>query len=111
MPETTNAQTTTSTSSTRPKAGSATKTAEFSAAVRDEIIASVKQAQKFTLDAVTTWADVVGKVVPELEVPPYVPERSAVLESLGTAYEMAEELWASQRKFAIDLVSALVPAR
>jgi hypothetical protein len=40
-----------------------------------------------------------------------VPERSAVLESLGTAYEMAEELWASQRKFAIDLVSALVPAR
>jgi hypothetical protein len=24
---------------------------------------------------------------------------------------MAEELWASQRKFAIDLVSALVPAR
>ena len=94
MPETTSAQTT-SAGSTRPKVGSATKTAEFSAAVRDEIIASVKQAQKFTLDAVTTWADVVGKVVPELEVPAYVPERSAVLESLGTAYEMAEELWLS----------------
>jgi hypothetical protein len=111
MPETTNAQATTSTSSTRPKAGSATKTAEFSAAVRDEIVASVKQAQKFTLDAVTTWADVVGKVVPELEVPAYVPERASVLESLGMAFGMAEELWASQRKFATDLVSAVVPAR
>lgn len=111
MPETTNAQTTTSTSSARPRAGSATKTAEFSAAVRDEIIASVKQAQKFTLDAVTTWADVVAKVVPEVPVLPYVPERAAVLESLGTAFEMAEELWASQRKFATDFVSALVPAR
>ncbi len=111
MPETTNSQTTTSTSSTRPKAASATKTAEFSAVIRDEVIASVKQAQKFTLDAVTTWADVVGKVVPEVPVLPYVPERAAVLESLGTAFEMAEELWASQRKFATDLVSALVPAR
>jgi hypothetical protein len=111
MPETTTAQTTTSTSSTRPKAGSATKSAEFSAAVRAEIVASVKQAQKFTLDAVTTWADVVGKVVPELEVPAYVPERAALLESVGTAFEMAEELWASQRKFATDLVSAVVPAR
>ncbi|MGA3218049.1 MAG: hypothetical protein ABSE77_03055 [Acidimicrobiales bacterium] len=110
MPEPTNARTTTSTSSAKPKVTGAAKTAEFSAAVRDEILASVKQAQQFTLDAMTTWVDVMGKVVPELPAFPYVPERAVVVESLGTAFEMAEELLATQRKFATDLVSALVPA-
>jgi hypothetical protein len=104
MPETT------TTTSTRPKAASATKTAEFAAAVRDEVLASVKQAQQFTLDAVTTWSDVIGKVVPELPVLPFVPERAAVVDSFGAVFEMAEELLASQRKFATDLVGALVPA-
>jgi len=102
MPETT-------TTTTKPKATNAAKTAEYSAAVRDEIIASVKQAQQFTLDAVTTWADVVGKVVPELPVFPFVPARAEVVEGLGTVFGMAEELLASQRKFAADLVNGLVP--
>ena len=111
MPETT-------TTTTKPKATNAAKTAEYSAAVRDEIIASVKQAQQFTLDAVTTWADVVGKVVPELpafpfvpELPafPFVPARAEVVEGLGTVFGMAEQLLASQRKFAADLVNVLVP--
>jgi hypothetical protein len=102
MPETT-------TTTTKPKATNAAKTAEYSAAVRDEIIASVKQAQQFTLDAVTTWADVVGKVVPELPAFPFVPARAEVVEGLGTVFGMAEELLASQRKFAADLVNGLVP--
>jgi hypothetical protein len=103
MPETT-------TTTTTPKATDAAKTAEYSAAVRDEIIASVKQAQQFTLDAVTTWADVIGKVVPELPAFPFVPARPEVVESLGTAFGMAEKLLASQRRFAADLVNVLVPA-
>jgi len=108
MPETTNTRTTTN-NSTRPKAAGANP-AEYTAAVRDEIIASVKQAQQITLDAVTNWVDVVAKLVPELPAFPYAPERATVVENLGSAFEMAEELLASQRKFATDLVSALVPA-
>ncbi len=99
----------TPTTSTGPNA-SATKTAEFSAAVRDEVIASVKQSQQFTLAAMTTWFDVIGKVVPELPALPFVPVPSDIVEGLGTVFEVAEELLASQRKFASDLVSALVPA-
>ena len=101
MPETT---------TTKPKATNAAKTAEYSAAVREEIIASVKQAQQFTLAAMTTWAEVVGKVVPELPAFPFVPARPEVVESLGTAFGMAEKLLASQRRFAADLVNVLVPA-
>ena len=102
MPETT--------TTTKPKATDAAKTAEYSAAVRDQIVASVKQAQQFTLDAVTTWADVIGKVVPELPGLPFVPARPEVVEGLGTVFGMAEQLLASQRKFASDLASLLVPA-
>jgi hypothetical protein len=107
MPEPTTS--TRSAGSARPKAN-ATKTAEFSAAIRDEVIASVKQAQQVTIDAVTTWVDVFGKLVPELPALPFVPARSEVAESFGVVFEMAEELLASQRKFASELVSVLVPA-
>jgi hypothetical protein len=99
----------TPTTSTWPKV-TTTKAAEFSAAIRDEVIASAKQAQQFTIGAVTMWADVVGKLVPELPALPFVPARSDVVEGLGTVFEVAEELLASQRKFASDFVSVLVPA-
>ncbi len=102
MPETT--------TTTTPKATDAAKTAEYSAAVRDQMIASMKQAQQFTLDAVTTLSDVIGKVVPELPALPFVPARPEVVEGLGTAFGMAEKLLASQRRFAADLVNVLVPA-
>lgn len=95
--------------SAKAKVGT-TKAAELSTALREEIIASVKQAQQFTLDAVTTWVDVVGKVVPELPTMPYAPARSDVVAGITTMFDAAEELLASQRKFASELVSVLVPA-
>jgi len=48
-------------------------------------------------------------VAPEMPTVPFLPARSDVVEGVGTFFEMAEELLESQRKFAIDLVGALVP--
>jgi hypothetical protein len=103
MPETT---TTTSTKS-KPNAS---KPAELSAAIRDEVVASVKQAQQFTLDAVSTWVDLVGKVVTDPPVVPFAPARSEIVESVGSVFEFTEELLATQRKFAVDLANLLVTA-
>ncbi len=102
---------TSSTSSTTPPKAKASvpKSAEVSAAIREEVVASVKQAQQFTLDAVSTWVDVIGKVAPELPTIPFVPARSEVVEGVGTFFEIAEELLTAQRKFAVDLVGVLVP--
>jgi hypothetical protein len=83
----------------------------LSAAVRDEVIASLSHAQSFTLDVVTTWVDVMGKAVPRFPGLPFAPARSDVVEGLGAVFEVAEELLASQRKFASDLASVLVLAR
>jgi hypothetical protein len=85
------------------------KTFELSSAVREDVVASVKQAQQFTLDAVSTWVDVMSKLAPELPTIPFLPARSEVVEGVGTFFEMAEELLESQRKFAVDLVGVLVP--
>ena len=85
------------------------KTFELSAAVREDVVASVKQAQQLTLDAVSTWVDVTSKLAPELPTVPFLPARSEVVEGLGTFFKMAEELLESQRKFAVDLVGVLVP--
>jgi len=100
---------TTSATSAKPKA-SATKPAEFTAALRDEVVASVKQAQQLTLDTVATWVDVVGKVVTEPPHLPFVPARSEVVESMGTVFDFTEELLTTQRKFAVDLANLLVAA-
>jgi len=97
------------TTSTKTKT-SATKTAPFSATIREEVIASVKQAQQFTLDSISTWVDVVGKVAPELPHIPFVPTRTEVVDSLGSVFEFTDELLASQRKFAAELANLLVPA-
>jgi hypothetical protein len=87
-----------------------TKAGELSEAMREELVASVKQAQQFTLDALTTWVDVVGKVVPPPLAFPFAPARSEVLEGFGTAFDMAQELLTMQRKFASELIDVLVPA-
>ncbi|HUB71569.1 MAG TPA: hypothetical protein VL984_14210 [Acidimicrobiales bacterium] len=85
-------------------------TAKLSATLRDEMIASVKAAQQFSLDAVSTWVDMVGKVYPDLPTVPFVPSRGEILEGLGAGFGTLEEVVALQRKFATDLVNVLVPA-
>jgi len=100
---------TTSATSAKPKAAT-TKPAEFTAALRDEVVASVKQAQQLTLDTMATWVDVMGKVVTEPPHFPFVPARSEVIESVGTVFDFTEELLATQRKFAVDLTNILVAA-
>jgi hypothetical protein len=97
-------------STTSPKArASVHKPAELPAHIREEVVTSVKQAQQLTLDAVTTWVDVIGKLAPDFPTVPFLPARSEVVEGVGTFFEMAEELLESQRKFAVDLVGVLVP--
>jgi hypothetical protein len=108
MPET--GTTTSASAKTTP---TAKKAPEFAEMVRDQVISSVKQTQQLTLDAVETWAGVVGKVIPQLPqlpVSPFLPASSDLSETIGTGFDLAQELLATQRKFAESLLSALVPA-
>lgn len=59
--------------------------------------------------AVAAWTDFIRKVAPRSPRAFLVPARPDVVEGVGAVFEVAEELLASQRKFASDLVGPLVP--
>jgi hypothetical protein len=95
---------------TRTTKTSSTKADEFASVVREQLIGSVKQSQQIALDAVTTWADAVGKVVPQFPTLPFVPPVPELTETIQVTFDVAQELLNAQREFATSLVSALSPA-
>jgi len=100
------------TSSTK---SASTKTEEISSVVRDQVVGAVKQGQQLAIDAVTTWVDAFGKVVPSmpaLSIPglSMLPSTPPMAETVAAAFDVAEELLSAQRRFASELVSVLTPA-
>jgi hypothetical protein len=87
-----------------------TKAGEFAEVVREQLIGSVKQSQQIALDVVTTWADVVGKVIPPIPTLPFVPPVPELNETVQITFDVAQELLNAQREFATNLVSALAAA-
>jgi hypothetical protein len=74
----------------------------------DEALVEVRRAQRFTLDAMAGWRALMGKVVPELPTPPFLPDGAEIAGSLGAVFDLADELLANQRKFVYQLAN-LVP--
>jgi hypothetical protein len=76
--------------------------------VQAEILKTVRRSQDAVVDAIRTWADTVRTITPPM------PELSLPLrdklpkpeELVGNAYDFAEKLLASQRKFAEDVLRA-----
>ena len=74
--------------------------------VQAEILKTVRRSQDAVMDAIRTWADTVRTITPPM------PELSLPLrdklpkpeELVGNAYDFAEKLLASQRKFAEDVL-------
>jgi acetyl-CoA carboxylase carboxyltransferase component len=85
------------------------KAGEVASAVREQFIGSIKQSQQITLDAVNTWADTFGKIVPKLPASPFVPPLPELKETIDATFDVAQELLNVQREFATGLVSALAP--
>jgi len=87
------------------------KVADLSAAAfREDLIGTLKQAQQLTLDAVTTWVDVVSRFGPRFPLLPFTPARPQVVEGVALFFDLTEELLSTERKFASELVNVLVPA-
>jgi len=75
---------------------------------QDEFLNSVRRGQAAVVDAIQTWAYVIGSFTPDLpDVSlPFTAKLPRPEEFLATGYEFAEQMLASQRKFAEDLVKA-----
>jgi hypothetical protein len=84
--------------------------------MQEEILVTIRKSQQAVVDAIKTWAETVQSITPKLpamEMPlaDKLPKPEEIVEN---AYDFAEQLLASQRKFAVDVLHAtdvLVPGK
>jgi hypothetical protein len=77
-------------------------------AVQNEVLNTVRKSQEAVIDAIKTWVETVQSItpkVPAVEIPgaDKLPKPEEVVAG---AYDFAEQLLASQRKFAEEVLKA-----
>ena len=79
--------------------------------VQGEILNTVRKSQDAVVDAIKRWADAVHTMTPSMTTPslPYTDKLPRPEEFVASAYDFAEQLLASQRKFAEDVLHATTP--
>ncbi len=79
--------------------------------VQEEILCTVRKSQAAVVEAIQTWASAIQSItpaLPELNVP-FAEKLPKPQDLVANAYDFAEQLLASQRKFAEDVLSAAAP--
>ena len=81
--------------------------------VQDEILHTVRQSQEAVLDAIRAWTQTVQSLTPKLPAmnAPFADNLPKPEEVVASAYDFAEQLLASQRRFAEEVVKATAPLR
>jgi len=81
-----------------------TVTKEF----QDEFLSVVSKSQAAVVDAIQTWASAVQAITPDLPglSLPYAEKLPRPGEFVASGYDFAEQVLASQRKFAEDVLQA-----
>jgi hypothetical protein len=76
--------------------------------LQDEVLNTVRRSQEAVIDAIRTWSETVQSITPKLpSVPvPGADQLPRPEEVVASAYDFAEKLLASQRKFAEEVVKA-----
>jgi hypothetical protein len=79
--------------------------------VQDEILNTIRRSQEAVVDALQTWASAIQSIRPELpEVSvPFADKLPKPQELVASAYDFAEQLLASQRRFAENVLKATAP--
>jgi hypothetical protein len=85
-----------------------TETQNATRELQDEILKTVRKSQQAVLDAITTWAEAVQSIKPKLPSVnvPFTDKLPKPEDIVSGAYDFAEQLLASQRKFAEDVLKA-----
>ena len=89
-----------------------TETRSTGQEVQGEILNMVSKSQDAVVDAIKVWADAVHSMTPSMPTPslPYTDKLPKPEEFVANAYDFAEQLLASQRKFAESVLHATTPA-
>jgi hypothetical protein len=77
----------------------------------NEVLNTISKSQAAVVDAIETWASAVQSIKPDLPDVnlPFADKLPTPHDVVAGAYDFAEKLLASQRKFAEDLLKATAP--
>lgn len=92
-----------------------TPTTEIPAAaqkIREQMVSAVRQGQQLSIDAAQTLAKA-ASVLPVMELPtvPGMPSMPGVEAATRFTFDVAADLLAAQRDFALQLADVFTPAR
>jgi hypothetical protein len=89
-----------------------TETRNVGQEIQGEILSTVRKSQDAVVDAIKRWAETVQSITPSIPTPslPYSDKLPRPEEFVANAYDFAEQLLASQRKFAENVLHAAAPA-
>ena len=79
--------------------------------VQEEILKTVRNSQSAVVAAIQAWARTIQSITPALPDAnvPFAEKLPKPQELIASAYDFAEQLLASQRKFAEDFLKATTP--
>jgi hypothetical protein len=79
--------------------------------LQQEFLSTIRKGQETVVDALKTWVETVQSVVPKVPTVqiPLADRLPKPEELVANAYDFAEQLLASQRRFAEDVLKATSP--
>ena len=79
--------------------------------LQNEVLNTVRKSQESVIDAIKTWVETVQSITPKVPAVdmPFADKLPKPEEIVASAYDFAEQLLASQRKFANEVVKATAP--
>jgi hypothetical protein len=81
--------------------------------LQGEILKTIRQSQEAVLDAIRAWTETVQSLTPKLPVmnAPFADKLPKPEEVVAGAYDFAEQMLASQRTFAEEVMKTTAPLR
>ena len=80
--------------------------------IREQLLSTVQQGQKLSVDAAQTWVKAVSVLpVPDLPKIPGVPAVPALEASTTFVFDVAADLLKAQRDFALQMVNVFSTAK
>ena len=76
--------------------------------IQTEVLGAVRMSEEMLANAIKRWADTVQSITPSIPMPnlPYSDKLPKPEELVAGAYDFAEQMFISQRKFAEGLLGA-----
>ena len=76
--------------------------------LQNEILSTVRKSQESVVDAIKTWVETIQSLTPKIPAVdlPFVDQLPKPEEVVASAYDFAEQLLASQRRFAEEVIKA-----